>query len=146
MTSAGCGTVLVRCARAEGANAIGRIQSECWRATYPCLVPDAVLLRMTPERQARLWSRYLGDRRNPMGAIYVVDADDAGVLGFGSCGPEQTGRIATYDGEVYTLYMADGARGRGYGQRLMHAMFARLAADGCRAAADRKSTRLNSSH
>lgn len=135
MTATGSGMVAVRPAVLSDAAAIGRIQSESWRSTYPGLVPDHVLLRMTPERQAMLWGRYLADPRTPMGAIYVAEDTGRGVVGFGSCGPEQTGRMTDYDGEVYTLYVGDAQRGQGVGQRLLHAMFGRLAADGHKAAA-----------
>ena len=135
MTSAGSGIVTVRPAGLADAGAIGRVQSESWRSTYPGLVPDHILLRMTPERQAAMWRRYLGDTRRPMGSVFVAEASDGGVVGFGSCGPEQTRRMAAHDGEVYTLYVGDASRGQGVGQRLLHAMFARLSRDGHKAAA-----------
>ncbi|MFN4088051.1 MAG: GNAT family N-acetyltransferase [Alphaproteobacteria bacterium] len=135
MAPAGSGIVTVRPARLADADAIGRVQSESWRSTYPGLVPDDVLLRMTPQRQATLWRRYLGDSRRPMGTVLVAEGEREGVVAFGSCGAEQTGRLGGYDGEVYTLYVGDFWRGRGIGQRLLHAMFARLAADGHKAVA-----------
>lgn len=119
--------VAVRRARLEDAEGIARVQSECWRATYAGLIPDSVLVRMTPKRQARLWRSYLrsGDLA---GIIYVACAPE-GVVGFASCGPEQTGRFPE-SGEVYTLYVAESLHGRGLGRRLLRAMFGRLRRDG----------------
>ena len=128
MTAASSDAVAVRLARSGDAVAIGRVQSGSWRSTYAGLLPDSLLLRMTPERQARLWRRYLGDHRSPMGAVYVAEGPQ-GVVGFGSCGPEQTGTIG-FAGEIYTLYVDDAQHGRGLGRRLLRAMFARLRRDG----------------
>lgn len=121
--------VAVRRARLEDAEGIARVQSDCWRTTYAGLVPDRVLVRMTPKRQARLWRSYLRNGIEAAGIIYVARAPDDGVVGFASCGPEQTGRYPE-TGEVYTLYVAESMHGRGLGRRLLRAMFARLRRDG----------------
>ena len=68
-----------------------------------------------------------------MGAIYVAEGP-RGIVGFGSCGAEQTGSIA-FAGEVYTLYVEDAMHGRGLGRRLLRTMFARLRRDGRNSAA-----------
>ena len=128
VTAASSDAVVVRPARLADGAGIGRVQSASWQSTYAGLLPDSVLLRMTPERQARLWRRYLGDHRSPMGAVYVAEGPH-GVVGFGSCGAEQTGTL-DFTGEVYTLYVDDALHGRGLGRRLLRAMFARLRRDG----------------
>lgn len=128
MTAASSEAVTIRPARAADSAGIGRVQSESWRSTYAGLLPDRVLLRMTAARQARLWRYYLGDARAPMGAVYVAEGPQ-GVVGFGSCGPEQSGRLP-FAGEVYTLYVDDAMHGCGLGRRLLRTMFARLRRDG----------------
>ncbi len=129
MTAASSEAVTIRPARLADSLGIGRVQSESWRSTYAGLLPDPVLLRMTPARQARLWRTYLADGSAPMGAVYVAESQ-RGIVGFGSCGPEQTGTLP-FDGEVYTLYVEEALHGRGLGRRLLRTMFARLDRSGC---------------
>jgi ribosomal protein S18 acetylase RimI-like enzyme len=135
MTAASSDAVAIRPACAADGAGIGRVQAESWQSTYAGILPDTVLLRMTPDRQARLWQRYLRDYRSPMGAIYVAEraaiGGASGIVGFGSCGPEQSGAL-DFDGEVYTLYVDDALHGQGLGRRLLQAMFARLRQDGRR--------------
>ncbi len=129
MPEASSASVTIRVARVGDAADIGRVQAESWRSTYAALLPDRVLIRMTPQRQAKLWSHYLRDPTRTMGAIYVAEAADGRVIGFGSCGREQTGALP-FRGEVYTLYVDDAWHNQGIGRRLLRAMFARLSAEG----------------
>ena len=126
MTAASSDAVLIRQARPSDGAAIGRVQSDSWRSTYAGLLPDKVLLRMTPARQARLWRHYL--QGSEMGAVYVAEGP-GGVIGFGSCGAAQT-QMLPFAGEVYTLYVDDAMHGRGVGRRLLRTMFARLRREG----------------
>ena len=128
MTAASSDAIVIRQARGTDDAGIGRVQSESWRSTYAGLLPDLLLLRMTPGRQARLWRRYLADQGAPMGVVYVAEAP-SGIVGFGSCGPEQTGNLR-FAGEVYTLYVEDASQGQGIGRRLLRTMFERLRRDG----------------
>ena len=128
MTAASSDAVVIRPARTADSTGIGRVQAESWQSTYASLLPQDVLLRMTPSRQGRLWRRYLAAAHAPMGTIYVAETA-GGIVGFGSCGPEQSGALA-FAGEIYTLYVDDGMHGRGVGRRLLRTMFARLCRDG----------------
>ncbi|MSO76729.1 MAG: GNAT family N-acetyltransferase [Alphaproteobacteria bacterium] len=125
------GEVAIRMAGAGDADAIGRVQAESWRSTYPGLVPDRVLVAMTPGRQARLWRRHLTQRS--MGTVFVAEIGGRGVVGFGSCGREQSGDTR-FDGEVYTLYIDDEFHGQGVGRRLVDTMFRRLERSGSQSA------------
>ena len=51
----------------------------------------------------------------------MVLGSEAGVVGFGSCGPNRL-RDLPCDAEVYTLYVAPGNQGHGFGKALMTCM------------------------
>ena len=124
----------IRRGRRSDAGAIGRVYVETWQATYPGLLPDAMLARMSDVRQSAWWSRALGDARESRG-IFVADDEDMGVVGFGSCGPVRDppdGLNGTEQrvGEVYTLYVESDFQNLGLGRRLLDAMFRQLKADG----------------
>jgi ribosomal protein S18 acetylase RimI-like enzyme len=128
-------TITIRRARKSDATAIGRVHVETWQATYPGLLPDAMLVRMSDVRQSAWWSRAIEDPRESRG-IFVADDEEMGVVGFGSCGPVREipeGLDGTEQrvGEVYTLYVEPDCQNQGLGRRLLDAMFRQLQADGC---------------
>jgi len=124
----------IRRARKSDAGAIGRVYVETWQSAYPGLLPDAMLARMSDVRQSAWWSRALEDAREQRG-IFVADDEDAGVVGFGSCGPvrdipEGLDGTEARVGEVYTLYVEADFQNQGLGRRLLDAMLRQLHADG----------------
>lgn len=88
---------------------------------------------MTPRRQARHWRRTLAGRGPDFGRVYVAVGPLGAIVGFGSCGAEQTGSMS-FGGEVYTLYVDDAWHGRGVGSGLLRVMFAQLTRDDHRSA------------
>ncbi len=127
--------IKIRRARTSDAGAIGRVYVETWQSTYPGLLPDAMLARMSDVRQSAWWSRALGDPKESRG-IFVADDEDMGVVGFGSCGPVREipeGLDGTEQrvGEVYTLYVEPDFQNQGLGRRLLDALLRQLQADGC---------------
>lgn len=126
----------IRQARLQDARAIGRIEVDTWRATYAGMLPDRVLLGMSPERQTATWAGFL---RHRSGDVFVAQEDRAGagsearILGFGSCGPQRETALG-YAGEVYTLYVTPDAQGNGLGRKLLLALFDRLVYCGHRSA------------
>ena len=135
MTMAPTMTTKIRRGRRSDAGAIGRVYVETWQATYPGLLPDAMLARMSDVRQSAWWSRALGDARESRG-IFVADDEEVGVVGFGSCGPvreipEGLDGTEARVGEVYTLYVESDFQNLGLGRRLLDAMLRQLQADGC---------------
>jgi ribosomal protein S18 acetylase RimI-like enzyme len=126
--------VKIRRAHARDASAIGRVHVETWQSSYPGLLPDAMLARMSDVRQSAWWSRALADPRESRG-IFVADDEEMGVVGFGSCGavreiPEGLDGTEQRVGEVYTLYVEPDFQNQGLGRRLLDAMFRQLRADG----------------
>lgn len=114
----------VRVARISDAENIARIEVETWRTTYAGMLPDRVLLGLSVERQARLWSRELQWRP---ASTWVREEEPGGLVGFGQCGPQRN-RSLGYDGEIYMLYVHPDAQNRGVGRELLFTLFDALVA------------------
>jgi ribosomal protein S18 acetylase RimI-like enzyme len=128
--------ITIRPARLQDARTIARIEVETWRTTYAGMLPDRVLLRMSAERQAGTWAGFV--RQRPGDVLVAEQRPPASgnsdvVVGFGNCGPQREA-VLGYAGEVYTLYIAPEAQGRGLGRRLLLGLFARLVQSGHRSA------------
>ncbi len=115
----------VRRAGPADAAAIGAVHVAAWRSTYPGILPEAYLARLSAVRQARHYEAAIR-----MGVIVHVAIGDGRVVGFATAGPARGARIA--EGEIETLYVLDDWRERGLGRALMGASGAALAAAGCR--------------
>lgn len=134
--------IAIRRARPADAAAIGAVHVAAWRSTYPVILPNDYLSRLSARRQA---AHYESAIRNGLG-VHVATASglDAGpvggpprVVGYVTCGPARplpAGSAGLGDGEIETLYVLDDWRERGLGRRLMRAAAAHLAATGCQSA------------
>lgn len=119
-------TVVDLCnAALDDADAIARIQVETWRMTYAGILPDDLLIRMSQDRQRRMWRRMLRGGET----VTVARDPKAGVIGFGSYGPNRSRRDG-FSGEIYTLYVAPDFQGIGIGRGLLLTMFGALAGEG----------------
>jgi ribosomal protein S18 acetylase RimI-like enzyme len=118
--------LFVRPATRADAGEIARIDVETWRMAYPGILPDKVLLELTPARIAAEWAAQLGHRPED---VRVAEWSGAGIVGFGSCGTARL-PVAELSGEVNTLYVAPDYQGRGVGRALLLALFRRLVASG----------------
>lgn len=133
--------ITIRRARPSDAVAIAAVHVAAWRTTYPGILPDAYLARLSVPRQAGHYERAI---RAGLG-VHVATASglDLGpeggsprVVGFATSGPARSpGAAETLgEGEIETLYVLDDWRDRGIGRRLMRAAAAHLAAAGCSSA------------
>ena len=128
-------SIRIRPARVDDAAAIGRIHVETWQATYAGVLPAEYLASLNEVRRAAWWSNEIR-RPSEAGNILVAEDDEAGVVGFGSCGgarrvpPAWLAQSTARVGEVYTLYVAPDFQNRGIGRALLAALFARLGATG----------------
>jgi len=111
--------------------AIASIDVEAWRATYPGILPDKVLLGLSTTRLARQWEYRL---RHNAADIRIAEWPGIGAVGFGECGVARE-KVDGFAGEVFTLYVDPDYQGRGVGRALLLALFRRLVATGLLSAA-----------
>ncbi len=129
----------IRAARPADAVAIGAVHVAAWRSTYPGILPNTYLARLSIARQA---AHYEGAIRS-QGGVFVAIASgndlppgsNPRIVGFTTAGRPRDGLINGQrlgEGEVETLYVLDDWRERGIGRRLLRAAGAYLAEKGCR--------------
>jgi len=117
----------VRLATPEDADAIERVRTDTWRATYRGLMPDAILDALG----------YDGSRRReqmaamPAERFALVVEHDAEIVGFAYGGPSRT-TDASFPGEIYAIYVLPSHQGHGHGSALMRRSAAELLARGWR--------------
>lgn len=130
--------IQVRRARPADAAAIGAVHVAAWRSTYPGILPDAYLSRLSAPRHADHYDRAIRAGT----AVHVATASGldlgpaggaARVVGFASAGRARYG-VTIAEGEIETLYVLDDWRERGLGRRLLQAAAVQLREQGCRSA------------
>lgn len=121
--------ITIRPARPGDARQIARLDVETWRATYAGILTTPFLVGLSAQRRELGWAAVI--EREPRD-VRVAVGGDGEILGFGSCGRNRSG--AEFAGEVFTLYIAPDWQNQGIGRRLLHALFERLVALGCRSA------------
>ena len=128
-------TRAIRPATPFDASAIARVQVAGWHATYPGMVPPAMLEAMTVAKREYIWARMLLSREEGGGPAALVCETGGEVTGFVSFGPQRVAHHrADWPGEIYALYVHPEAQHRGAGRALMVAAAAGLAHAGLEAA------------
>lgn len=107
---------MIRPARLEDAEAIARAHVDAWRTTYAGMLPPDFLASLSEEHYGERWRRVIGD-----GVSCVFVAEDQEIVGFASGGRERAGE-AGFAGELYAIYVVDGAQKRGHGCELVRAV------------------------
>jgi GNAT superfamily N-acetyltransferase len=133
--------ISLRKARVADAIAIGAVHVAAWRSSYPGILPDAFLAKMSVSRQA---AHYDAAIRGGTGVIVATASGTdvpAGsgprIIGFSTAGRARAvdvGGKRLAEGEVETLYVLDDWRERGVGRRLMRAAASHLVEIGCKSA------------
>lgn len=103
---------------------MAKVHIVSWRETYPGLLPDPMLARLSIADEAIRWQRML-DRPRAWGGSLAFVADQQGsVVGYGSCGEQRTPLLRDhgFTGEIGELYVLRSAQGQGAGSALMKAM------------------------
>ena len=117
--------ISIRRARPSDAIAIGAVHVAAWRSTYPGILPDDFLARLSVPRQA---AHYDAAIRSSATGVFVAAASGTDVpqgsgsriVGFATAGRARGGEIggaAAGEGEVETLYVLDDWRDRGVGRQ-----------------------------
>jgi ribosomal protein S18 acetylase RimI-like enzyme len=108
---------------------LGRVHVRSWRETYPGLLPQAALNRMSAEAHARRFRLEL-TRAKP-GQVTLIAEGAGGAVGYAS-GAVVSGDGRGADAEVFTLYVVRAAQGIGVGRALLKAQARVLAAEGAK--------------
>jgi ribosomal protein S18 acetylase RimI-like enzyme len=120
--------MLIRPPRISDAEGIAKAHVDSWRTTYPGIVPDDYLARMSYEQRSGVWQSVLSEADETKPNYVAVD-DDAVVVGFAGGGPERSGD-PELDGELYVLHLLEDSRRRGIGRRLVTSVASDLAQNG----------------
>lgn len=106
----------VRLAKPDDADAIERVRTDTWRATYRGHMPDAVLdaLSYDATRRRQQMATMSADR------FALVADHDAVVVGFCIGGPSRVADPAR-PGEIYAIYVLPSHQSHGHGSALMRA-------------------------
>lgn len=119
----------VRRAMLADAPEIGAVHVAAWRSTYPGILPEAYLARLSASREA---AHYAGAIDAGAGVFVAIGGEPSRIIGFTSTGLGHDNAPA--DGEIETLYVLDDFREMGAGRRLMERGAAHLASLGCASA------------
>ena len=104
--------------------AMAKVHIVSWRETYPGLLPEPMLARMSIAHEAIRWQRMLDRPRAWGGSIAFVAEQERSLVGYGSCGEQRIEllRECGFTGEISELYVLQSAQGQGAGSGLMRAM------------------------
>ncbi|MDR3531107.1 MAG: GNAT family N-acetyltransferase [Rhodopila sp.] len=133
--------ISLRKARVADAIAIGAVHVAAWRSTYPGILPDMFLAKLSVSRQAAHYEAAIRGGTGVMVATASGPDVPAGsgprIIGFTTAGRARHAEIGgkrLAQGEVETLYVLDDWRERGVGRRLMLAAGSHLVDIGCNSA------------
>jgi ribosomal protein S18 acetylase RimI-like enzyme len=118
----------IREARCGDAAGIARVHVESWRTTYRGQVPDEYLASLSIESRMRFWEPLTCGYSGPE-FVFVAENNTGQIVGFASGGPERSGN-PDYKGELYAIYLLQGAQGRGLGRQLADKVMERLQTNG----------------
>jgi ribosomal protein S18 acetylase RimI-like enzyme len=118
--------IAVRRAMPKDAGSIGAVHVASWRSTYPGILPEQYLTRMSARKEA---SYYEAAIRADAGVFVAIGGEPSRIVGFSTTGLGGAGAPA--EGEIQTLYVLDDFRDQGAGRRLLARGAAHLAGLGC---------------
>ena len=120
--------MLVRHALPDDAEAIERVRTDTWRATYRGLMPDELLDRLQPipSRRRDHLTRLPPDQFS----LVVEDGDE--IVGY-CAGGRSRSDAERFPGEVYAIYILPAYQGRGAGREMLTVAAAELLRRGWRA-------------
>jgi ribosomal protein S18 acetylase RimI-like enzyme len=108
---------------------LANVHVRSWRQTYPGILPQAALSRMSIAAHTRRFRLEL--TRAHKGQVTLVAEGAEGAVGYAS-GAVLTGDGRGADAEVFTLYVLRAAQGLGVGRALLQAQARVLRAEGAK--------------
>lgn len=111
------GRAVIRPAVPEDALAMAHVHVDTWHTTYAGIVPAEHLARLSYERSQAAWNEHLLDQGSGERA-FVAEDPASGIVGLASGGPLRK-PLASFDGELYVLYILKPFQGMGYGRQLV---------------------------
>lgn len=115
----------IREAKPSDARRIAQIQVQSWQTTYKDIVSPDFLNNMSVEQATHRWDKIL----NTPTLTYVLE-DQQEIIGYINGGPQRNANYATYQGEVYGLYLVDKVHRHGGGKLLFETLKEALAEQG----------------
>lgn len=106
---------------------LARVHVQAWRETYPGMLPQVYLDRMSVATHARRWR----SRLMRGGEVTLAAETAKGLVGYASGDWSRAGAWPA-EAEVHTLYIVRSAQRAGLGRRLLIAVARALAARGAR--------------
>jgi ribosomal protein S18 acetylase RimI-like enzyme len=106
--------------------ALAEVHVRAWRETYPGMLPQTYLERMSPQAHAVRWAWRL---MHSTEVTLAAEGSD-GLVGYASGDTPRLGGRVSADAEITTLYVLRRAQREGVGRRLLTGMARTLAAQG----------------
>jgi GNAT superfamily N-acetyltransferase len=117
----------IRLALPADSTGIAEAHVASWQATYPGIVPQPILDRLSVERRAAYWRETITrslDAATDIGErVWVAEAASprGRILGFAATGPGRDDDVDAGTGELNAIYLAPDAWSRGIGRMLFAA-------------------------
>ncbi len=109
---------VIRSAQAGDAAAIARVHVETWRHAYRDMLPAAYLAGLSVDQRRAMWQQAI-ETGHP--TVYVAQDAAEGIAGFAAVAPSRDKTAAAGAYEIWAIYVAPAAWGRGIGRKLCEA-------------------------
>lgn len=121
----------IREARLEDAAAIAKVHVDSWQTTYRGLLPDDYLEKRSYKKRKNNWQNKLSinQKAKANDVTYVAENTALEIVGFINGGLARD-NLATYEGEIYALYILEAYQRRGIGRSLLQVIASRLSQSG----------------
>ena len=121
----------IRPAKLEDTQALGDVEVEVWRDTYPDVLPVEFLTKtLDPTLCAARWQRRIRRERS-WPPLVVLTGEPKTVVAYATAGPSRINNLPTpYAVEIYELYVKPDEQGQGIGRRLCEAIAERALTKG----------------
>jgi L-amino acid N-acyltransferase YncA len=103
----------IRNATVDDALAIATVHVNSWKSTYQQLIPEDYLNALDIQIREARWKKLI-----QAGSTIFVAVDQGEIIGFANGGKNRSTSYH-YDGELYAIYLLEGAQRKGAGKKLL---------------------------